>query len=191
VIEGEKMKKIERAWLGEQTSCQNSNSRVSYGSLSLKSFWGLFLIAGIGSLLALIISISMFLHKERGQIFIWFNSESSIWRRIRHTLIIFDKKDLSAHTFRKRAHQEKSDTDSVHVIGASDASPNNNYPPSPSSCSVSMEPHSAFSDLGTPPREYCHPNPNGHTFQLAQAIELIDHPNQEGPRIPEIAHENC
>ena len=144
------MKKIERAWLREQTSCQNSNNRVSYGSLSLKSFWGLFLIARIGSLLALVISISMFLHKERGQIFIRFNLESSIWRRIRQTLIIFDKKDLSAHTFRKRAHQEKSDTDSVHVIGVSDASPNNNYPPSPSSCSVSMEPHSAFSDSGTP-----------------------------------------
>jgi hypothetical protein len=47
-----------------------------------------------------------------------------------------------------------------------------------------MEPHSAFSDSGTPPREYCHPNSNGHTFQLAQAIKLIDHPNQEGPRIP-------
>ncbi|GMY29111.1 glutamate receptor 2.8-like [Fagus crenata] len=178
VIEGEKMKKIERAWLGEQTNCQNSNSRVSYGSLNLKSFWGLFLIVGIGSLLALIISISMFLHKERGQIFIWFNSESSIW-------------NLSMLTFRKTTHQEKSDTESVHVISASDASPNNNYPPSPSSCSVSMEPHSAFSDSGTPPREYCHPNPNGHTFQLAQAIELIDHPNQVGPRIPEIAHENC
>jgi ionotropic glutamate receptor len=61
------MKKIERAWLGEQTNCQNSNSWVSYGSLSLKSFWGLFLIAGIGSLLALSISISTFLHKERGK----------------------------------------------------------------------------------------------------------------------------
>jgi ionotropic glutamate receptor len=78
VIEGEKIKEIEKAWLGEQTNCQNSNSRVSYGSLSLKSFWGLFLIAGTGSLLALIISISMFLHKERGKIFIWFNLESSI-----------------------------------------------------------------------------------------------------------------
>jgi hypothetical protein len=54
-----------------------------------------------------------------------------------------------------------------------------------------MESHSAFSDSRPPPREYCHPNPNGHTFQLAHAIELIDHPNQEGLRIPEIAHENC
>uniref|UniRef100_A0A2N9EYT1 Ionotropic glutamate receptor C-terminal domain-containing protein n=1 Tax=Fagus sylvatica TaxID=28930 RepID=A0A2N9EYT1_FAGSY len=98
---------------------------------------------------------------------------------------------LGKYCSKKTAHQEKSDTESVHVIGASDASPNNNYPPSPSSFSISMEPHTAFSDSGTPPREYCHPNPNGHTFQLAQAIKLIDHPNQEGPRIPEIAHANC
>jgi ionotropic glutamate receptor len=186
LIEGEKMKEIEKGWLGEQTNCPNSNTQVSSGSLSLESFWGLFLIAGIGSLLALIISISMFLHKERGKIFIQFNSESSIWRRIRHILIIFDKKDLSSHTFTNRARQEKSDTDTVHAIAASDASPNTNCMPSPSSCcSVQMEPHFTFlGDSGTPSRDYFHPNPLGQEFLLAQAIEQIGDPNQEGPRTP-------
>uniref|UniRef100_A0A2N9G0Q9 Ionotropic glutamate receptor C-terminal domain-containing protein n=1 Tax=Fagus sylvatica TaxID=28930 RepID=A0A2N9G0Q9_FAGSY len=192
VTEGEKMKQIEKAWLGEQTNCPDSSTQVSSGGLSLASFWGLFLIAGSASLSALIISVSMFLYKERHKILVRFDSERSIWRRVRHTFRIFDGKDLSSHTFRKRAPQDISGIDSVHGIGASDhASPNNNYPPSPSSCSVHIEPHFDFSNSGTPPREYCHPNPNGHSFQLAQAIELIDHPNQEEPRIPEIAHENC
>ena len=186
------MKQIEKAWLGEQTNCPDSSTQVSSGGLSLASFWGLFLIAGSASLSALIISVSMFLYKERHKILVRFDSERSIWRRLRHTFRIFDEKDLSSHTFRKRAPQDISGIDSVHGIGASDhASPNNNYPPSPSSCSVHIEPHFDFSNSGTPPREYCHPNPNGHSFQLAQAIELIDHPNQEEPRIPEIAHENC
>uniref|UniRef100_A0A2N9GHE5 Glutamate receptor n=1 Tax=Fagus sylvatica TaxID=28930 RepID=A0A2N9GHE5_FAGSY len=192
VTEGEKMKQIEKTWLGEQTNCPDSSTQVSSGGLSLASFWGLFLIAGSASLSALIISVSMFLYKERHKILVRFDSERSIWRRVRHTFRIFDGKDLSSHTFRKRAPQDISGIDSVHGIGASDhASPNNNYPPSPSSCSVHIEPHFDFSNSGTPPREYCHPNPNGHSFQLAQAIELIDHPNQEEPRIPEIAHENC
>uniref|UniRef100_A0A2N9F0M2 Glutamate receptor n=1 Tax=Fagus sylvatica TaxID=28930 RepID=A0A2N9F0M2_FAGSY len=192
VTEGEKMKQIEKAWLGEQTNCPDSSTQVSSGGLSLASFWGLFLIAGSASLSALIISVSMFLYKERHKILVRFDSERSIWRRVRHTFRIFDGKDLSSHTFRKRAPQDISGIDSVHAIGASDhASPNNNFPPSPSSCSVQIEPQFAFSNSGTPPREYCHPNPNSHSFQLAQAIELIDHTNQEEPRIPEIAHENC
>ncbi|GMY29121.1 glutamate receptor 2.8-like [Fagus crenata] len=192
VTEGEKMKQIEKAWLGEQTNCPDSSTQVSSGGLSLASFWGLFLIAGSASLSALIISVSMFLYKERHKILVRFDSERSIWRRVRHTFRIFDGKDHNSHTFRKRAPQDIIGIDSVHGIGASDhPSPNNNYLPSPSSCSVHIEPHFDFSNSGTPPREYCHPNPNGHSFQLAQAIELIDHPNQEEPRIPEIAHENC
>uniref|UniRef100_A0A2N9HUH7 Glutamate receptor n=1 Tax=Fagus sylvatica TaxID=28930 RepID=A0A2N9HUH7_FAGSY len=185
VTEGEKMKQIEKAWLGEQTNCPDSSTQVSSGGLSLASFWGLFLIAGSASLSALIISVSMFLYKERHKILVRFDSERSIWRRVRHTFRIFDGKDLSSHTFRKRAPQDISGIDSVHAIGASDhASPNNNFPPSPSSCSVQIEPQFAFSNSGTPPREYCHPNPNSHSFQLAQAIELIDHPNQDGTKNP-------
>jgi ionotropic glutamate receptor len=192
VTEGEKMKQIEKAWLGEQINCLDSSTQVSSGGLSLASFWGLFLIAGSASLSALIISVSMFLYKERHKILVRFDSGRSIWRRVRHTFRIFDGKDLSSHIFRKRAPQDISGIDSVHGIGVSDhATPNNNYPPSLSNCSVHIEPHFDFSNSGTLPREYCHPNPNGHSFQLALAIELIDHPNQEEPRIPEIAHENC
>ena len=180
------MKEIEKAWLGDRTNCPNSNTQASSGSLTLDCFWGLFLIAGIASLLALMISVSMFLYKEREQILIWFDSESSIWRRICHTLIIFDRKDLSSHIFRNRAPQEESYSDSVPSLGASHASTNTNCPPSPSSCSVHVEPHFTFlGDSRTPSIEYCHPNLHGQEFLLAQAIEQIGHPNQDGPRTAE------
>ncbi len=126
VTEGEKMKEIENEWLRKKNNCPDSNNQVSSKSLSLASFWGLFLIAGVASLLALIISLSMFLYKERRQILICFHSEGSVWRRFHHTLRIFDKKDLSSHTFRKSALQDRTGIDSVHVIGANEASPNTN-----------------------------------------------------------------
>ncbi|KAL4650639.1 hypothetical protein ACB092_01G102400 [Castanea dentata] len=192
VTEGEKMKEIENAWLEKQNNCTNSNNQVSSASLSLASFWGLFLIAGVASLLALTISMSMFLYKERQQILIHFHSEGSIWRRIHNTLRIFDRKDLNSHTFRKRALQDGSGINSVHVTGASEASPNSNYLQSPSSYSTQGEPPFACRGASeTPPREYGDPSPNSEASQLALAIELMSCPNLEGTITLEIAHENC
>lgn len=184
------MKEIEKKWLGEQTNCPDSNTQDSSGSLSFASFSGLFLIAGIASLSALIISVSMFLYKERQQILIRFNSESSIWRRIYHTLRIFDRRDLSSHAFRNSAPRNGVDSD--HVIGTTDASTNTNCPQNSSRFLVHTNSHFSFSEeSGMPTRESGDPNPNGQAFQLALAIELSDHPNQESPKTPERALENC
>ncbi|KAL4653335.1 hypothetical protein ACB092_01G295300 [Castanea dentata] len=155
VTEGEKMKEIEKAWFGDHRNCSSSNTQVSSGSLSLESFWGLFLIAGIASLSALIISFSMFLYKERRQIWICFDSKNSIWRRIFHALRIFDNKDPSSNTFRNKPLKDSGDIDNVQHIGTCDASPNTCCSTSPISCSVHMEPEFTFSeDSGTPSREY-------------------------------------
>nr|XP_023919108.1 glutamate receptor 2.1-like [Quercus suber] len=193
VTEGKKRKEIENAWLGNQNNCTNSNNQVSSASLTLASFWGLFLIAGVASLLSLIISMSMFLYKERQQILIHFHSEGSILRRIHHTLGIFDKKDLKSHTFRNIALQDGTGIDSVQVIGASEASPNSKYTPSPSSYSTHTEPPcDCLGAFGTPPREYGDLSPNGQASQLAPVTEQISYPNhQEGIITIEIAHENC
>ncbi|XP_050268179.1 glutamate receptor 2.1-like [Quercus robur] len=192
VTEGKKRKEIENAWLGNQNNCTNSNNQVSSASLTLASFWGLFLIAGVASLLSLIISMSMFLYKERQQILIHFYSEGSILRRIHHTLGIFDKKDLKSHTFKNMALQDGTGIDSVQVISASEASPNSEYTPSPSSYSTHTEPPcDCLGAFGTPPREYGDLSPNGQASQLAPVIELISYPNQEGITTIEIAHENC
>ncbi|XP_062157786.1 glutamate receptor 2.7-like [Alnus glutinosa] len=158
VTEGEKMKEIEKAWLGKESNCPDSNTQVSSNSLSLASFWGLFLITGVASTSALIISVCMFLYKERRQILMRFdNSKVSLKRRIGHTLRIFDKKDLTSHTFRKRAIEDKSGINS----GTSEPSPKSNCPLSPSSHSARTEPHLVFlGDPRTPSREYADLSPH-------------------------------
>ncbi|TXG62332.1 hypothetical protein EZV62_013695 [Acer yangbiense] len=55
VTESEKMKEIEDAYFKKLASCPESSTLVSSNSLGLNSFWGLFLIAGIAAILALII----------------------------------------------------------------------------------------------------------------------------------------
>ncbi|KAK3032400.1 hypothetical protein RJ639_036417 [Escallonia herrerae] len=57
--EGDKMERIEKAWLGKHGSCPEATSSLSSSSLSLNSFWGLFLIVGVASSLALLISASL------------------------------------------------------------------------------------------------------------------------------------
>ena len=152
VTEGGKMKEIEKIWLGDQSECSSSNTQISFGSLSLESFWGLFLIVGIVSLSTLIISFSMFIYKERQQIWINFDSKNSIWRRICHALKIFDNKDLSSHTFRNKALKDRGDIDIVQGIGTSDSSPNNtNCSTNLTSCSIRTEPkYTSFEYSGTP-----------------------------------------
>nr|POE92241.1 glutamate receptor 2.8 [Quercus suber] len=174
VTEGEKMKEIEKAWFGDQSNCSSSNTQVSSGSLSLESFWGLFLIAGVASLSALIISFSMFLYKERRKIWINFDSKNSIWRRICHALRIFDIKDLSSHTFRNKPLKDSGDIDDVQGIGTRDASTNTCC----STVQVHTEPKFTFSeDSGTPSREHFIPNPHDQTFLSVEDNEQIGHPN--------------
>jgi hypothetical protein len=45
-------------------------------------------------------------------------------------------------------------------------------------------------DPTMPSREYIDLSPNGQVSQVATIIEIIVHPNQDGPRIPEIDHES-
>ena len=172
------MKEIEKAWFGDQSNCSSSNTQVSSGSLSLESFWGLFLIAGIASLSALIISFSMFLYKERRQIWINFDSKNSIWRRICHALRIFDNKDLSSHTFRNKPLKDSGDIDNVQGIGTCNASTNTCCLTSPISCSVHTKPKfTSLEDSGTPSREYFIPKPHDQTFLSIEDNEQTGHPN--------------
>ncbi|KAL4650636.1 hypothetical protein ACB092_01G102100 [Castanea dentata] len=111
-------------------------------------------------------------------------------RRIHHTLGIFDKKTSNP---RNIALQGRTGIDGVQVIGASEASPNSKYTPSPSSYSTHTEPPcDCLGAFEMPPREYGDLSPNGQASQLAPVFELISYPNhQEGMITIEIAHENC
>ena len=97
VTEGDQMIKIEKEWFGKTNSCSDDNeSSLSSNNISLDSFWGLFLITGLTSVLALIIVLAMFLHKHRDVV----TGEDSVSTKIKTLATLFDEKDLSFHTFR-------------------------------------------------------------------------------------------
>ncbi|KAJ0031593.1 hypothetical protein Pint_12585 [Pistacia integerrima] len=159
VTEGPKMNEIEDAWFKE-SSCPDPSSSVSSHSLGLNSFWGLFLIAGVTSILALIIFMATFVYEHR-EVLKESDPKSSLWTRIRTLLGIFVSRDLNSHTFKEKISIQ------VHSLGAATPSPCNHCPPSPSSYSPSTE-------YGDP-----NPNPSGQAPEdIVPAVELID-PNQE------------
>ncbi|EOY29257.1 Glutamate receptor 2.9 [Theobroma cacao] len=143
VTEGEKMNQIEQAWFNKGSSCPDLNTLVSSNSLGVESFGGLFLIAGVASISALIIFAAIFFYEQR-HVLLHFDSETPFWRRIQIMSRIFDQKDLSSHTFRKSELEDKSRNDSVHSISVAGDSPNTNCPPSPSSYSNQTEPDFVF-----------------------------------------------
>jgi ionotropic glutamate receptor len=109
MTEGDKMKEIENDWFGKRSNCPDSSTSVTSNSLSLKSFWGLFLIAGVASLLALIIFMFMFLYKER-KMLRPLNSRISIRRKVGNFFRIFIQRDLKSHTFRKSELNDRNGT---------------------------------------------------------------------------------
>ncbi|KAL6216359.1 hypothetical protein ACLB2K_009582 [Fragaria x ananassa] len=156
VNEGGEMQRIEDRWFKRQ-ECQDTTNSVSSNSLSLESFWGLFLIAGVASSLALIIFVAMFLYEHRH---IRLDSESSFWRKVLVMLRIYDQKDLSSHTFKKSGME-------FHP----------NYPPSPSSFSNHTEAHNVFADQRTIPPSPEHGDLSPTNGQSTREIELaIEHP---------------
>ena len=94
VTEGDQMKQIEDAWFGKRGSCPESSSSVSSNILSLKSFWGLFLIAGLAAFLALIIFFVKFVYRERRDLS-HSDPTASIWDRAKNFFRVFIQRDSS------------------------------------------------------------------------------------------------
>ena len=129
VTEGEKMMSIKSKWFLKESNCDQSSSqlRSSNNSLGLDSFWGLFLIAGVASMFALIIFMASFLY-ENGHILMDPGSEASVLERIGVLLKIFNQKDLNSRTI--KSSQPRDCTNARIEVNVS---PNNNLPESPSS----------------------------------------------------------
>ncbi|KAJ6745288.1 GLUTAMATE RECEPTOR 2.9 [Salix koriyanagi] len=108
VTEGDKMKQIENAWFGKKSSCPESSTSISSKRLSLKSFWGLFLIAGLAASLALIIFLVMFVYRERN-VLRSYDSTASIWSRIENFFRIFIQRDSTSSTFRQSEMNGRND----------------------------------------------------------------------------------
>ncbi|KAI9191868.1 hypothetical protein LWI28_014747 [Acer negundo] len=176
VTESKKMKEIEDAYFKKLASCPESSTLVSSNSLGLNSFWGLFLIAGIAAILALIIFMAIFIH-EHWNVLKKSDPRTSIRTRIRVLSRIFISRDLSAHTFKDKSG-----------IGVTDLEPSpitHHYPASPSSYSQHTD-FALYGGQGTPSTETNDPNQNLNdqaTQQIVHVIE-ISNPNPEISKIP-------
>ncbi|XP_050126654.1 glutamate receptor 2.8-like isoform X5 [Malus sylvestris] len=181
VHEGDKMKAIEEKWFKKNESCSNSDTVGSSNTLGLDSFWGLFIVAGVVSSLAILIFIAMFLY-EHGHILIRADTEASFWTRIHEILKVYYGKDLTLDISRKSTLQ-----DSDHGIAAAESSPNSRYPPR--SSSSSLDPtglHIGYQELVGTPNSSVHGgdlSPNGQATQDSSTheygIELTSSPNGE------------
>ncbi|XP_055960418.1 glutamate receptor 2.8-like [Mercurialis annua] len=151
------MKRIKRAWFGEQVPCPDPSTIISSSSLSLRSFWGLFLIVGVASVLALIVFALVFFYQQRQILLPNPNllDSSSVCSRIVKLVRIFDHKDLKSHTFRKGKE--------VHEIHLA--------MPSPSIYSVQTN---FPEEHGTPSMDYGDPNPTPQqvVININELVEL-------------------
>ncbi|KAI3777937.1 hypothetical protein L1987_47740 [Smallanthus sonchifolius] len=86
-----KLDNISNTWLGREADCSSGGSGSRSGRLSLDSFLGLFLIAGVSSTSALIIYLFIFLYENRDMLL----SDASIHQKL----------SAIARTF----HQEKQE----------------------------------------------------------------------------------
>ncbi|XP_062020965.1 glutamate receptor 2.8-like [Rosa rugosa] len=166
LTEGKEILNLEATWLGNESICQGSSSaNISGNSLGLESFWGLFLIAGVASVLALIIFFASFLYEHK-HVLMPPNSRASIWRRIHALIEIFDDRDASSYTF--RSSQPSNKIISVGDHGPN-ASPISNWPESPFSYTNHEDLDSVFGGQQTPAPGGASPEPVP-TIELAITI---------------------
>ncbi|KAJ4958128.1 hypothetical protein NE237_025239 [Protea cynaroides] len=112
VTEGDKMIQIEKMWFPD-TNCPGSSTTKSSVSLTPNSFWVLFLITGVASLLALLAFLIEFFwtHKNTWSI----DPEATLWKRIVNMARHFDRKDFTCFTFRNQELQDKNTTGATGV----------------------------------------------------------------------------
>uniref|UniRef100_A0A7N2L2D2 Glutamate receptor n=1 Tax=Quercus lobata TaxID=97700 RepID=A0A7N2L2D2_QUELO len=98
----EKIAPIERKYFSSQTNCEDQSTTISSHSPSLgvDSFGGLFLIAGITSMVSLLVYVIKFFFSH------WpalsdKNITTSFWSKLVEIAKLFDQKDLSSHHFKR------------------------------------------------------------------------------------------
>ncbi|KAL7159599.1 hypothetical protein ABFS83_01G038800 [Erythranthe nasuta] len=106
VTDGQTMEEIERKWFGDKTDNPECNTLRPHKNLGLGSFWGLFLIAGIVGVAALIFYVITFL-SENWSVIERSGPESTMWSKIVELLHKFDNKDLRSHTFKELQQSER------------------------------------------------------------------------------------
>ncbi|XP_075633976.1 glutamate receptor 2.8-like [Castanea sativa] len=132
----EKIGPIERKYFSSQTTCEDQSTTISSHSPSLgvDNFGGLFLIAGITSMVSLLVYVIEYFFSH------WpalsdKNIATSFWSKLVEMVKHFDQKDLSSHHFKREESR-------VHDVGSPDI-----FQPSPSI--DDMQNHSRNSVEGT------------------------------------------
>lgn len=151
------MTAIENAWF-KKNGCPVTGASVSSNSLGLESFWGLFLIAGLASLLALIIFVITFLYQHRH---IWLGDDpnASTRKRMAILLKIFYQRDNEA--FRAMKRSDTRNKSNGFGANATETSLDTHCPASPF---TETDSNSSFSG-GTrtfSAADYGHANSNGN-----------------------------
>ncbi|KAL6216360.1 hypothetical protein ACLB2K_009583 [Fragaria x ananassa] len=107
VTGGELIMNIENKWFKKESNCEDLNTKVSSRSLGTDSFWFLFVLVGLVSTVALIVSVASFIHKHR-HVLVHPDTDlkPSTSEKIRAMFEIFNEKDLNYHTFKTKQPQE-------------------------------------------------------------------------------------
>ncbi|KAI5354095.1 hypothetical protein L3X38_006990 [Prunus dulcis] len=135
VTEGEAILNIENKWFKKGENCEdNPTQKLSNNSLGLDSFWGLFLISGVASILSLIIFVASFLYRHKHILKHPPDSKPLTWSKIRSMFEIFNERDFNSRMF-KSSQQRDGIAGSPDNIAGDANSPNNNWPESTSSFS--------------------------------------------------------
>ncbi|XP_055832305.1 glutamate receptor 2.8-like [Solanum dulcamara] len=118
VMEGENMNNIIQKWFGNETDCpQKDGMAITSDSLTLDSFKGLFLIAGVSAGSALLIFFLIFLYQNREVL----TTDDSIWQKLCAIAKVFDlERDNSNSMSEKPSEGNESNTPTL--LAASEAS---------------------------------------------------------------------
>ncbi|KAH0666409.1 hypothetical protein KY285_027615 [Solanum tuberosum] len=87
VMEGEFMNNIIQKWFGNETDCPKQDGMAITSSLTLDSFMGLFLIAGVSAGSALLLFFLIFLYQNREIL----ATDDSVWQKLSAIANAFDK----------------------------------------------------------------------------------------------------
>ncbi|XP_055831965.1 glutamate receptor 2.8-like [Solanum dulcamara] len=118
VMEGENMNNIIQKWFGNETDCpQKDGMAITSDSLTLDSFKGLFLIAGVSAGSALLIFFLIFVYQNREIV----ATDDSVWKKLCTIAKVFDlERDNSNSMSEKPSEGNESNTPTL--LAASEAS---------------------------------------------------------------------
>ncbi|KAM5553986.1 hypothetical protein ABKV19_025960 [Rosa sericea] len=112
------MDKLLSTYFDNKPACENQSAKISseVPSLGVYSFGGLFIIAGVASMVALLMYMYHFLCSHWPALRTISSSESRFWEKLVEVAKHFDKKDLTSHQFKRRESR-------VHALDTPDEGP--------------------------------------------------------------------